>query len=59
VHKVKIHDLQKEALFHCHAMGFDESKVTTILPILEKHLHKNGTYWFENIHDDAIIIIHP
>jgi len=59
VHKVKIHDLQKEALFHCHAMGFDESYVATILPILEKHLHKNGTYWFENIHDDAIICIHP
>lgn len=59
VHKVQINNLHREALFHCQAMGFDESYVATILPILEKHLYKNGTYWFENIHDDAIISIHP
>lgn len=59
VHKVQIHDVYQEALFHCHAMGFDESHVAAILSLLEKHLHKNGTYWFENIHDDAIIIIQP
>ena len=58
VHKVLIHDIYQEALFHCYAMGFDESYVSTIMTILEKHLHNNGSYWFENVHDDAIVIIH-
>ncbi|MEJ5361362.1 MAG: methyltransferase domain-containing protein [Spirochaetota bacterium] len=58
VHKVQIHDIYQEALFHCYAMGFDQSHVDTIITILEKHLNKNGSYWFENVHDDAIVIIH-
>lgn len=59
VHKVQIHDVYQEAFFHCKAMGFDESYIHKIIAILEKHLHKNGTYWFENVHDDAVITIHP
>ncbi len=58
VHNVHIHDLYQEAYFHCKAMGFDESYVRKIKALLEKHLHKNGTYWFENVHDDAVITIH-
>ncbi len=58
VHKVQIHDIYQEALFHCYAMGFDESHADTIMTILKKHLYKNGSYWFENVHDDAIVIIH-
>jgi len=58
IHNVQIHDISQEALFHCYAMGFGEGHVTTLMTILEKHLHKNGSYWFENVHDDAIVIIH-
>ncbi len=58
-HIVRITDIFQEALFHCHAMGLDKSYVGTIITILEQHLHKNETYWFENVHDDALIIIHP
>ncbi|MCX8123950.1 MAG: class I SAM-dependent methyltransferase [Spirochaetes bacterium] len=58
-HRVIIRNLFQEALFHCQAMGCDESHVDAILHILENNLHKDDEYWFENIHDDAMIIIHP